>query len=52
MHLRNLEEDKNLKAKQIIEKCIGYVKVRNDGEIIATYGTGNVTAKDLIVWGV
>lgn len=51
-HLRNQEEDVNFRAKDIIEKCVCYVTVRNDGEIISTYGTGNVTAKDLIVWGV
>ena len=49
-HLKNHEEDKNLTAKQIIETCICYVTVRKDGQIISTYGTDNVTAKDLINW--
>lgn len=50
-YLNNIEESKNLTAKEIIEKCVGYVLVRHDGETTCTFGYGNVTHNDIINWG-
>lgn len=50
-YLSNIDEDKNLIAKEIAERCITYISVGYTGDVKAEYSFNKLDLKDLIHWG-